>query len=232
MSIKIDLKIFLFLFLFFLTSQIEIYILLMIFACIHEIAHLITGILLKFKPKELKITPIGLQIRFYIKCNDYNQKIGKGNYLGIKKMIIALMGPITNFVIALILIMLKSKGIITINPNLYQNCIYANILIGLFNLIPIYPLDGGRILNEILHLIFGLKKSYYYTHIISKITIIMLTMTASIAILYLQNIAILIIIIYLWILAIKESNIYHTKEKIEEISENIEGVCGKSLQFK
>ncbi len=211
MSIKIDLKIFLFLFLFFLTAQMEIYILLMIFACIHELSHLIMGMILKFKPKELKITPMGLQISFYIKCDEYNKKIGKGNLLGIKKIIIALAGPMINFLIASIMIFIK--------PEIYQACIYSNILIGLFNLIPIYPLDGGRIVNEILHIMVGLKKSYQYTHNISKIAIIILTMIASIAILYLKNIGILIILIYLWILTTKESNIYHTKEKMMEISQ-------------
>ena len=41
MSIKIDLKIFLFAILFWLTSQIKIYAVLMIFALIHELAHLL-----------------------------------------------------------------------------------------------------------------------------------------------------------------------------------------------
>ena len=41
MSVKIDLKVFLFIFLFWITSQIEIYAVLMIFALIHELAHLL-----------------------------------------------------------------------------------------------------------------------------------------------------------------------------------------------
>ena len=62
MSIKIDLKIFLFLFLFLLTSQFEIYIILFIFAILHELGHLVAGLILKFKPEEIKLTPLGLQI--------------------------------------------------------------------------------------------------------------------------------------------------------------------------
>lgn len=41
---------------------------------------------------------------------------------------------------------------------IYQVVIYANLLIALFNLIPIYPMDGGRVLKEVLHIIFGKKK--------------------------------------------------------------------------
>ena len=48
------------------------YIVLMVFAIIHELGHLIAGLLLKFKPKEIKLTPIGLQIQFKISNNVFN----------------------------------------------------------------------------------------------------------------------------------------------------------------
>lgn len=232
MSIKVDLKIFLFLLLFFITSQIDMYLLLMLFACVHELAHLLVGLVLKFKPKELRITPVGFQIEFYIQCDDYNRKVMKGNYLGIKKLLIALAGPAINFIIVCMMMLLRQLDFIHIEALLYQNIIYANLLIGIFNLIPIYPLDGGRIIHEIVHIIRGLQKSYQCTHEISKITIIILTMVSSIVILYLQNISVLIILVYLWALVIRESNIYHTKEKINQISENIEAISEKSLQIK
>ena len=40
--------------------------------------------------------------------------------------------------------------------------IYANILLIIFNLMPIYPLDGGRILKGILYVLFGKKKAEKY----------------------------------------------------------------------
>ena len=88
---------------------------------------------------------------------------------------------------------------------LMQTIIYANTVIGIFNLLPIYPMDGGRIFNEILHITVCLNKSYTYTHNITKVTIILLTVVASIAILYLQNIAIVFILGYLWSLVLKEN---------------------------
>lgn len=91
--------------------------------------------------------------------------------------------------------------------------IYANILIGIFNLIPIYPLDGGRAIKNILHITVGLKKSYEYTNQISKITICLLTGICSIAILYIRNIAILLILAYLWYLVIVENKKYKMKLK-------------------
>ena len=86
---------------------------------------------------------------------------------------------------------------------------YANILIMLFNLLPIYPLDGGRIFKELIQIFEGSIKAKIYIRKISKAVVIILTMLASIGILYLKNIAIFFIIIYLWIIVIKENKQYN-----------------------
>lgn len=218
MSIKIDLKIVLFLLLFCITSQAEIYLLLMLFACIHEIGHLCVGIVLKFKPQEIQITPMGMKIGFKPKWEEYNQKIKKGNTLAIKRAIVAMAGSLTNFAIISIIVIAMILKPQLLTSKLLITMVYSNFLIGIFNLIPIYPLDGGRIIKEILHIFVGLKKSYTYTYKISKITIIALTMIASIAILYIQNISIIIILIYLWSIMIVERKRYYTKKKILEIN--------------
>lgn len=51
MRIRINLKIFLFVLIFILTKQIKIYGILMLFAFIHELGHMLVGILLGFKPE-------------------------------------------------------------------------------------------------------------------------------------------------------------------------------------
>ena len=222
MRLKIDLKIFLFLFLFLLTSQIEMYIILMIFAIIHELGHLVAGLILKFKPEEVKLTPVGLQIRFKIDSREYNEKIKEARSLNIKKAIIALAGPLTNLIIAVVTIIIGYFNANIQNTYIYQIIIYANFLIAMFNLIPIYPMDGGRVLNELLKIFIGNKKAYKITYIVSKTILILLTAVASILVLYIQNIAIVIILAYLWYLEVIEIRRYNRRKNIEKIIHNLE----------
>lgn len=208
MRFRIDLKIFIFLILFYFTKQIELYAMIMIFAIVHELGHLLVGLLMGMKPKKLEIMPFGVSISFKINVNEYNKKVRKGNVLEIKKIIVALAGPITNFIIILITPNLKLDLIKS------MLIIYTNFLIMIFNLLPIYPLDGGRVLKGILHIVFGKRKAEKYINNISKITVIIITAISSILILYVKNISIFLIDMYLWYLILKEDSIYKNRERI------------------
>lgn len=222
MHLKLDLKIFLFLLLFLLTSQFEIYIVIMIFAIIHELGHLIAGLILGFKVEEIKLTPMGVRLQFKVKSEEYNKKVKRGNMLNVKKAIIALAGPITNIIIFTTLILIQNLGLYFTQTYIYQIIVYSNILIAIFNMIPIYPMDGGRFISEILKIKIGYKKAYKITYLLSKTILIILTATASIAILYLKNIAIFFIIMYLWCLEIQEIRRYNKRKNIEKIVEEVE----------
>ena len=98
----------------------------------------------------------------------------------IKEIVNALSGPIMNLIIIII-----------------ANSIKINVII-IFSLIPIYPMDGGKILQEILKILFGEERGIKYTQKISFITIILTTIVASISILYIKSILILLAVVYLW----------------------------------
>ena len=210
MKIRLHLKIFIFIAIFIVTKQIKIYSLLMLFALIHELGHLIMGLILGFKPYSLEIMPVGLAISFKTETENYNKKIKKGVLLTLKKIIIAFAGPLTNVIMAFLFTTYNFKDLNISNEIL----IYSNILIAIFNLIPIYPLDGGRIINGILHIFFGKKRAAIYTNIISNVSIIILTIISSIAILYFKNIAILFALGYLWYLVIRENRKFSNKQKL------------------
>jgi stage IV sporulation protein FB len=159
--IRINLQIFLFILIFIFTNQIEIYSFTMLFAFIHELGHIFAGLLLKLKVKLIQIMPFGISVNF--ESYDYRKLLER------KKIIIALAGPITNFVIIAIAYFLN------INKQTKDIIIYSNLLLGIFNLIPIYPLDGGRILKSILRSKCDTYKADKIVNKISNIEISLLT---------------------------------------------------------
>lgn len=100
-----------------------------------------------------------------------------------------------------------------------ETMIYANLLIGIFNLIPIYPLDGGRILQAILSKFYDYATVGEVLNNISNVTMVLLTVIASVGTLYLKNISILCIIIYLWIIRLAENKRHRLKVRIHNIIE-------------
>lgn len=216
MTIKINLKIFLFAIIFYITKQIHMYAMIMIFAFLHEMGHLICGILMGLKPKSLKIMPMGLSVEFEILPEEYNKKIAKANKLQFRKLLIAIAGPITNIIISMVVTIFKNY----INNEVYSGIIYSNILIAVFNLLPIYPLDGARILKSIFYILKGRKKSEELINYISNVSVIILTMMSSVAIYYYKNIAVLFIIMYLWAIVIIENRKYNLRKRIDKIIEN------------
>ena len=208
MEFKIDLKIFIFLIIFYFTKQIEIFSIIIFFSIIHKLGHLLFFILLGMKPQKMKLMPVGLSISFKLDTKNYNKKIKKGNLLELKKIIVAQPRPITKFNIITLV------NFININFIDGLVIIYTNILIIIFNLIPIYPLDGGRILKGILYINFGKKISEELINKISIITICILTIISSILILYLKNINIILILSYLWFLVLNENSKFIRRKEI------------------
>lgn len=134
----------------------------------------------------------------------------------------ALAGPILSFVLAIIFSYIEPIFI----PK--QDAVYSNILILLFNLMPIYPLDGGRIIKNILHIKFGNEKAQKYIYDISNISMFFFTFACSIAIVYFKNISYFLICVVLWIITISENlkikkdiKIY---EKVRESSEEFNNI--------
>ncbi len=161
--------------------------------------------------------PIGFAVSFKMDINNYNKKILKASLLTIKKLIIAISGPMVNVIFIIVFLLSKRPLIFNIETNLL---IYTNVLIFLFNMIMIYPLDGGRILKHILHIFGGRVFSLKYTNIISNIMTAILTVMATYICITYCNFAYFFVLIYIWIMVLKENKVCKMKLKMYEILQN------------
>ena len=221
MQIKVNLQIFIFIIIFLLTNQILLYAILMLFAFIHEIGHLLAGLILKLKPNLIRITPFGLSITF----EGYGEKVH--NNINKKRLLIALAGPLTNIILVIIFMLIPDWNFIVSKEIL----VYSNLLIAMFNLMPIYPLDGGRILENVLKYKMNNIKSVEITNKVSNLLAIIITILASIFVFYIKNIAVFFVILYLWYLIVKENERFRLLKKAYNVIENKYNMCWKLIKL-
>ena len=205
MKIEINLKIIFMIILFFLINNLSTYIFFLIFILIHELGHLFVGILIGGVPEKMTISPFGMALEFY--------SYGKNKI--IYKILFFSIGPVINIVIAWIVNLFGSKNELT------QMIIHINIAIGIFNLIPILPLDGGKILREIAKCIFGIEKANKFVIYFSKVILMLISFVYAILIIKIKNIIIIFLICYLWYLYFIEEKKYNIYVKTSNSIKNI-----------
>ncbi len=126
-----------------------------LFICVilHEYGHALMARRFKVNTKDIIISPIGGIAR-----------LEKIPHHPIQELLVAIAGPAVNFIIALIIwISLMSffpgwssvffNDSISVDQDSFLSMVmFMNLTLGLFNLIPAFPMDGGRILRALLSL--------------------------------------------------------------------------------
>ncbi len=97
----------------------------------------------------------------YAKPVPYNPYNLRGKY---GEGLVAFAGPGTNILIALLFGLAIRFGVAQLGPNLVASfavIVYINMLLALFNLIPVPPLDGSKVLSTLLGMISpALERGY------------------------------------------------------------------------
>ncbi|WP_228852965.1 site-2 protease family protein [Aegicerativicinus sediminis] len=135
-----------------------------VFACVvfHELGHAFTAKRFGIKTKKILLLPIGGMASFERVPESPKQE-----------MLVVLAGPFVNIVIALILFFIIPIGdmfnlrfqetIETLNDFSFQNFLFflfiVNVGLVVFNMIPAFPMDGGRILRALLAMQIGRVKA-------------------------------------------------------------------------
>ncbi len=111
-----------------------------------------------------------------------------------QEFVVALAGPAVNFVLAAGAYGLMALPAAGISAWLVQRFMLINIVLGVFNLLPAFPMDGGRVLRAFLALTHDSLRA---THIAEKVGRFI---AVGLAVLALQfNLMLLLIAAFVWI---------------------------------
>ena len=188
----------------FLAGYFEIVFLTIFTIIIHELGHFLTASFLGLNVKEIKIFMFGgVTI------------IEENLTLDIKKEIITLlMGPLTQIGFMFCIFILFLNGFV--NVKTWELFFNINVLLLSFNLLPILPLDGGKLLNNIMDIFLP----YNLSHIIS---IIVGLIVVPCVLMYDQKVISLFIMLFLISNLINEISIH--KYKVNNL------LIGRKLRF-
>lgn len=110
---------------------------------IHELAHALAAISFRWKVNEVTLN-------FWGGATIYEHSSTGKEQTPLRSLTVAIVGPISNLVIAgaawlLLQVLLDPSGTAQV---LLTITVWTNLLIGIFNLLPGHPLDGGRVVES------------------------------------------------------------------------------------
>lgn len=143
---------------------------------IHELSHLGMTLLLNRKVIRLIIYPFGMAME--VEAIEYMPSIYEG--------LIATAGPLSIYISHIFLGVLFENALIS--SHYYQYLINLNTNLFLFNMLPIYPLDGGRILHALCHLFFPFQMASILCFVLSFICAIWIAFSYEVTILYIYTV--------------------------------------------
>ncbi len=127
---------------------------------LHEFAHLLAALLIGLKTDKLVFYPYGVNLKLK---NKFIHSLAD-------EIILYISGPLANCLMALI-----SGLLYGIYKFPYLQLFYiANLLLFAFNMLPVYPLDGGIILKKILIHFYGRRTADIIMLAVSVVLIIIL----------------------------------------------------------
>lgn len=161
------------------TNNLDYFLIFFLTIFFHECGHILMIKLFSGKIMMIKLNAFGGKVDFKIRNIKFYQEV-----------LINLGGVMVN----LLIVFFSS------NIPVYAKTIKAyNELLIFFNLLPIFPLDGYRIMGTLFDIFFHPSISFYYSSVVSFLSLIIL----FIAFIYLESLGILIVAIYLTFLNLK-----------------------------
>lgn len=153
-NIEIDPVIYIVVVVMILSGHLTEYLSVLVSVFLHELGHIATTLAFGGNIYTIRIMPVGL-----------NAVIQDSSCSRTERIIIYLSGPCINLAIILICIIIQSLGMNFNEIAAYLTGLNIGLLI--FNLLPVLPLDGGRILKEMLSAKIGIFLASRYIYVFS-----------------------------------------------------------------
>ncbi|MEH6549417.1 MAG: site-2 protease family protein [Pseudomonadales bacterium] len=179
-----------------------------LFGCVvlHEYGHALTARKYGIRTRNITLYPIGGVASLEGMPDDPWQEIK-----------VALAGPAVNLVIAIILYIgfvvfsraPESEEIDLVTGSFWYRLMVVNIILGVFNLLPAFPMDGGRVVRALLSLRMDKAKA---TAIAASIGQSISYVLAFLGFMY--NPFLLVIAVFIWIAAAAESGAEQLKSAL------------------
>ncbi|BAO44817.1 peptidase M50 family protein [Thiolapillus brandeum] len=181
-----------------------------LFACVvlHELGHALTARRFGISTRDITLLPIGGVSSLEKMPDDPREEI-----------LVALAGPAVNILIAAVLWLwlslqgdMPGEGIAALlQGNMLQQLLALNLFLALFNLLPAFPMDGGRVLRAILALRMDHLKATRSAAAIGQAFALWLGLVGL-----LYNPFLLFIALFVWIGAMAEASSEEVKSLLQE----------------
>ncbi len=126
-------------------------------ACAHELSHLCLFHFFGVRTRQLEILPFGIAASFDgVAALSYRQEL-----------VCVLAGPLANFLCAALFFFISLVPVFSGRISGAEMPFLCNLALGIVNLLPIYPLDGGRCLFCLLKDRFSYEKAEKMIRILS-----------------------------------------------------------------
>jgi Zn-dependent protease len=179
------------------------------FVCVilHELGHSLTARRYGVKVPRILLLPIGGMAEF-----DHIPRKPSA------ELWITVAGPAVNFVLAALLLAASWRGLIQTEEipeysfaGLLDQLWVWNLVMGVFNLLPVFPMDGGRILRALLAFKLPYLRATWWAAVVSKI---LAPLLACIAFFYLHQV--MLGVLFLFILFVGDAEYKQTLRRDQE----------------
>lgn len=173
----------------------SILLIVLFFGCVvlHELGHSLTARRYGVQVPRILLLPIGGMAEF--------DRIPRRPSA---ELLITLAGPAVNYLLVLLLLPFAWRYIVGLDPvpdfsvpELIYQLWWANLIMGTFNLLPVFPMDGGRIFRALLAFRLPYLRATWWAVTVGRVLAVIF---ASVAVIYFDNLLAGVLFIFIFMI--------------------------------